>query len=54
MQMGGFTFDQDVFREKLTNAIILHEYPLSIVEQVGFKEIFHYIRWSSAIPLEMI
>ena len=38
VQMGGFTFDQDVSREKLANAIILHEYPLSIVDHVGFKE----------------
>ena len=36
--MGNFTFDQDLSREKLANAIIPHEYPLSIVEHVGFKE----------------
>ena len=36
--MGCFTFDQDVSKEKLANAIILHEYPLSIVDHVGFKE----------------
>ena len=36
--MGGFTFDQDVSMEKLANAIILYEYPLSIVDHVGFKE----------------
>ena len=36
--MGSFTFDQDVSREKLANAIILHEYPLSIVNHVGFRE----------------
>ena len=35
---GHFTFDQDVSREKLVNAIILHEYPLSIVDHVGSKE----------------
>ena len=38
MQIGCFTFDQDVSREKLANAIILHEYLLSIVDHVGFKE----------------
>ena len=36
--MGGFTFDQDISREKLVNVIILHEYPLSIVDHMGFKE----------------
>ena len=36
--MGNFTFDQDVTKEKLTNKIIVHEYLLSIVDHVGFKE----------------
>ena len=38
VKMGDFTFDQDVSGEKLTHAIILHEYPLSIVDHVRFKE----------------
>ena len=38
VQIGGFTFDQDISREKLAGAIILHEYPLSIVDHVGFRE----------------
>ena len=38
VQIGGFTFDQNISREKLTHAIILHEYPLSIVDHVDFKD----------------
>ncbi|RVW95526.1 putative AC transposase [Vitis vinifera] len=38
VQIGGFTFDQDISREKLACAIILHEYPLSIVEHAGFRD----------------
>ena len=38
MQIGGFTFDQNISREKLARAIILHEYPLSIVDHVAFKD----------------
>ena len=38
MHNGGFTFDQDISREKLARAIILHEYPLSIVDHAGFKD----------------
>ena len=37
-QIGGFTFDQDISREKLARVIILHEYPLSIVDHVGFRD----------------
>ena len=38
VQIGGFTFDQNISREKLAHAIILHEYPLSIVDHVAFKD----------------
>ncbi|WJZ99646.1 hypothetical protein VitviT2T_018071 [Vitis vinifera] len=38
VQIGGFTFDQEISREKLARAIILHEYSLSIVDHVGFRE----------------
>ena len=38
VQIGGFTFDQNISREKLARAIILHEYPLSIVDHVAFKD----------------
>ena len=35
--MSAYHFDQDVSRKELANTIILHEYPLSIVEHIGFK-----------------
>ncbi|WKA01669.1 hypothetical protein VitviT2T_019939 [Vitis vinifera] len=38
VQIGGFTFDKEISREKLARAIILHEYPLSIIDHVGFRE----------------
>ena len=38
VQIGGFTFDQNISREKLARAIILHEYPLLIVDLVAFKD----------------
>ena len=38
MQIGGFTFDQNISRVKLARAIILHEYSLSIVDHVAFKD----------------
>ncbi|RVW49143.1 putative AC transposase [Vitis vinifera] len=38
VQIGGFTFDQEMSREKLARAIILHEYPLSIIDHVGFRD----------------
>ena len=38
VQIGDFTLDQDISREKLARAIILHEYLLSIVDHVGFRD----------------
>ena len=38
VQIGGFIFDQNTSREKLARAIILHEYPFSIVDHVAFKD----------------
>ena len=38
VQIGGFTFDQNISREKLARAIILHGYSLSIVDHVAFKD----------------
>ncbi|KAL6335030.1 hypothetical protein AAG906_025817 [Vitis piasezkii] len=38
VQIGDFTFDQDISREKLAHVIILHEYPLSIVDHAGFRD----------------
>ena len=38
VQIGCFTFDQNISTEKLARAIILHEYPLSSVDHVAFKD----------------
>ncbi|CAL5396438.1 unnamed protein product [Camellia sinensis] len=32
-----YSSDEDIARRELSNAIILHEYPLSIVDHIGFK-----------------
>lgn len=32
-----YTFDQDVARKALAAMIVLHEYPLCIVDHVGFR-----------------
>ncbi|KAK3005915.1 hypothetical protein RJ639_016013 [Escallonia herrerae] len=42
-ELGNYTFDQDFVRRELGNMIILHEYPLPIVDHVGFR------RYSSAL-----
>ncbi|KAK3033923.1 hypothetical protein RJ639_034723 [Escallonia herrerae] len=42
-ELGNYTFDQDFARRELGTMIILHEYPLSIVDHVGFS------RYSSAL-----
>ncbi|KAK3025575.1 hypothetical protein RJ639_040314 [Escallonia herrerae] len=42
-EVGNYTFDQDFGRRELRNMIILHEYPLSIVDHVGIR------RYSSAL-----
>ena len=32
-----YTFDQDIARAELSAMIVLHEYPLSMVDHVGFR-----------------
>jgi hypothetical protein len=32
-----YTFDQDIARQELSAMIVLHEYPLSMVDHVGFR-----------------
>jgi hypothetical protein len=32
-----YTFDQDIARKELSAMIVLHEYPLSMVDHVGFR-----------------
>ena len=56
VQIGGFTFDQNILREKLAYAIILHEYPLSIVDHVKILPVAcnPCLKWSLAIQLRMI
>ena len=38
VQFANFTFDQEFSRKELASAIVLHEYPLSIVDHVGFRK----------------
>ncbi|XP_070040605.1 uncharacterized protein [Nicotiana tomentosiformis] len=39
-----YYFDQDISRRELAHAIILHEYPLSIVDHVGFRKFVASLR----------
>lgn len=41
--VGNYTFNQDVARKELAGMIALHEYPLSIVDHIGFR------RYSNAL-----
>ena len=36
--MNAYNFDQNVSRNELARMIILHEYPLSIVDHIGFRK----------------
>ncbi|KAH7844540.1 hypothetical protein Vadar_029131 [Vaccinium darrowii] len=36
-QLTSYTFDHDTAKKELASAIIMHDYPLSIVDHVGFK-----------------
>ncbi|WOL04645.1 hypothetical protein Cni_G13367 [Canna indica] len=36
--VGNYSFDQETVRQSLAKMIILHEYPISIVEHIGFKQ----------------
>ncbi|XP_022865255.1 zinc finger BED domain-containing protein RICESLEEPER 2-like [Olea europaea var. sylvestris] len=42
--MGAFDFDQEKGRTELANMIILHEYPLSMVEHTGFRKFCNTIQ----------
>ena len=37
VSMENYTFDQDIARAELSAMIVLHEYPLSMVDHVGFR-----------------
>ncbi|KAH7849552.1 hypothetical protein Vadar_019524 [Vaccinium darrowii] len=39
MEITSYSFDQGTARKELANVIIMHEYPLSIVEHVGFRRL---------------
>lgn len=36
--VGSYAFNQDVARRAISKMIILHEYPMAMVEHIGFKE----------------
>lgn len=44
MKLGTYTFDQDQAREELAKMIVLHEYPLRMVEHVGFRRYSHALQ----------
>jgi len=39
-----YTFDQDIARKKLAAMIVLHEYPLSMVDHAGFRRFVHALQ----------
>lgn len=44
ISIGTYTFDPDVTRRELAFMIILHEYPLAIVEHEGFKRFCNFLQ----------
>ncbi|XP_038716389.1 zinc finger BED domain-containing protein RICESLEEPER 3-like [Tripterygium wilfordii] len=44
MKLGTYTFDQNQAREELAKMISLHDYPLSMVQHVGFKRYSHALQ----------
>ena len=38
MSLNAYQFDQNIVRNNLARMIILHEYPLSIVDHIEFRE----------------
>ena len=39
-----YTFDQDVARKELGAMMVLHEYPLSMVDHAGFRRFVHALQ----------
>ncbi|XP_027364613.1 zinc finger BED domain-containing protein DAYSLEEPER-like [Abrus precatorius] len=39
-----YTFNQDVTRIELAKIVVLHEYPLSIVDHIGFRRFCHALQ----------
>jgi hypothetical protein len=44
VNVDNYTFDQDIAREELGNMIVLHDYPLSIVDHAGFRRFVHAVQ----------
>ncbi|XP_060673042.1 zinc finger BED domain-containing protein DAYSLEEPER-like [Ziziphus jujuba] len=44
VKVGTYTFDQENARKELANMIVLHEYPLSIVEHYGFRRFINTVQ----------
>jgi hypothetical protein len=44
VNVDNYTFDQDTTREELGNMIVLHDYPLSIVDHAGFRRFVHVVQ----------
>lgn len=43
-EVGSYTFNNETTREELAKAIIMHEYSLSIVYNIGFKRYSSYLQ----------
>ena len=39
-----YSFDQETARKYLASIIVLHEYPLSMVDHVGFRKYFNTLQ----------
>jgi hypothetical protein len=39
-----YTFDQETAREELGNMMVLHDYPLSMVDHAGFRRFVHAVQ----------
>ena len=44
MGLNAYQFDQNKVRNNLACMVILHEYPLSIVDHIGFREFVNYLQ----------
>ncbi|XP_022863916.1 zinc finger BED domain-containing protein DAYSLEEPER-like [Olea europaea var. sylvestris] len=48
--MGTYSFDPDKCRYSLSKMMILHEYPLSMVDHIGFREFLHDLQPLFKVP----
>lgn len=49
-ELTSYSYDQDTARKTLASAVIMHEYPLSIVEHVGFRRYSHALQPLFKVP----